>query len=291
MSIAVVPAPPGAANGHRINSDECNKKRINRTLLQQGLKIVDGSIMDQAIKISGHDTYPYCMGKEDVKVGPAWVVDFINLWLALEGSKKGDVMWAYAAAAIAVAIAKKDRKIKDAMIVSMEMGNEVRGIPVVGKLLQHIAKRVPIGQLVSLGSMTRYNEKIRGIKLDLEPVNSNDFDAIRCSAVEKLAQAALDIHHGIVTIAKRKKEPHMPPLRDGVSEGNDGDQPISLGTGMLIKERDKSILVSLEDGDGEEMWIPKSVIHDDSEVYGDGEDEQEGNVVVKKWWAEERNLV
>jgi hypothetical protein len=36
-------------------------------------------------------------------------------------------------------------------------------------------------------------------------------------------------------------------------------------------------------GKGNAFWVPKSVIHDDSEVYKDG---TEGTLVVKDWYAE-----
>jgi len=42
--------------------------------------------------------------------------------------------------------------------------------------------------------------------------------------------------------------------------------------------------------DGEDIWVPKSVIHDDSEVYDD-EDNSQGLLAVKKWWAESNGLI
>lgn len=55
--------------------------------------------------------------------------------------------------------------------------------------------------------------------------------------------------------------------------------------GRCIRETDKAILVKLETG--EEKWIPKSVVHDDSEVYEKG---GEGKLVVQGWWAEAQGL-
>ena len=40
---------------------------------------------------------------------------------------------------------------------------------------------------------------------------------------------------------------------------------------------------------GETVWIPKSVLDDDSEVY-DEDKNSEGEVVVKTWWAEKEGL-
>lgn len=39
---------------------------------------------------------------------------------------------------------------------------------------------------------------------------------------------------------------------------------------------------------GEEMWIPKSVVHDDSAVYAPG---HSGEMIVELWWAEKLKLV
>lgn len=55
-----------------------------------------------------------------------------------------------------------------------------------------------------------------------------------------------------------------------------------LGQARVIQETDKAILVRLEDE--QEVWIPKSVIHDNSEVYS--EKSGEGMLVVAEWWAE-----
>jgi len=58
-------------------------------------------------------------------------------------------------------------------------------------------------------------------------------------------------------------------------------QSTSLGEGKCTRATDKAILVELESG--EELWIPSSCLHDDSEVYQAG---HEGDVVVLTWWAE-----
>ena len=58
-------------------------------------------------------------------------------------------------------------------------------------------------------------------------------------------------------------------------------RPHSLGQGEAIRETDAAVLVMVEDLD-EEVWIPKSQIHDDSEVWEDG---HVGEVVVSEWLA------
>jgi hypothetical protein len=67
-----------------------------------------------------------------------------------------------------------------------------------------------------------------------------------------------------------------------------GDSACSLGTGRVLRDSGKALLVELEDV-GEERWIPQSVIHDDSEAF-DAEDNSEGEVVVKQWWAAANGL-
>lgn len=48
----------------------------------------------------------------------------------------------------------------------------------------------------------------------------------------------------------------------------------------------KALLINIEN---EERWVPISVIHDNSEVF-DNEDNSEGTLVVKAWWAEKEGL-
>ena len=63
-----------------------------------------------------------------------------------------------------------------------------------------------------------------------------------------------------------------------------------LGDGKAIRETDKALLVkctgdAAELADNEEgtIWIPKSQIHEDSEVWK--VKQEEGSVVVNRWWA------
>lgn len=71
----------------------------------------------------------------------------------------------------------------------------------------------------------------------------------------------------------------------GTAMGDGGKEPEDLGNGKVIRSTDMALLVKLDTG--EEVWIPKSVIHDDSECYEDG---GEGTVVVHSWWAERNGL-
>ena len=63
------------------------------------------------------------------------------------------------------------------------------------------------------------------------------------------------------------------------------DGATSLGDGKCLRETNGAILVELESG--EEKWIPKLCLHDNSEVWKDG---QTGDIIVKSWWAEKEGL-
>jgi hypothetical protein len=62
-----------------------------------------------------------------------------------------------------------------------------------------------------------------------------------------------------------------------------GSEPCTLGDGTIIRETEKAVLARIDD---KEIWIPKSCIHDDSEAFSTEKDQNEGTIVVKRWWAE-----
>jgi hypothetical protein len=64
-------------------------------------------------------------------------------------------------------------------------------------------------------------------------------------------------------------------------DNDSGNEPHTLGDGKIVRETDKAFLVRVDD---KEIWVPKSCVHDDSEVYDMENDE--GTIVVKRWWAE-----
>jgi hypothetical protein len=69
-------------------------------------------------------------------------------------------------------------------------------------------------------------------------------------------------------------------------------ETVSFKNTVCIKETDKAILVESEDLDGRgQVWIPKSVIDADSEVWGSTSDRNEGVLVVEEWFAEKEGLV
>ena len=64
---------------------------------------------------------------------------------------------------------------------------------------------------------------------------------------------------------------------------------VCIGKGKCTYETQAAIKVQLDD-ETEERWIPKSQVHEDSEVYSSEEGEHEGSVVVTKWFAEKEGL-
>lgn len=64
--------------------------------------------------------------------------------------------------------------------------------------------------------------------------------------------------------------------------------PVNIGSGIVLRDSGKALLVAVDDIGVEPVWIPKSVIHDDSEVWKEGQD---GEVVVCEWFAEEKGWI
>jgi hypothetical protein len=65
---------------------------------------------------------------------------------------------------------------------------------------------------------------------------------------------------------------------------------VRVGKAKVIRATDKALLVQLEaDDEGHQRWIPKSGVHDDSEVF-DGKDNSEGDLVLEAWLAEKEGL-
>lgn len=60
----------------------------------------------------------------------------------------------------------------------------------------------------------------------------------------------------------------------------------SVGMARVLFETDKALRVDLADF-GEQSWVPKSAIDDDSEVY-DCDEGREGELVVAEWLAKAR---
>lgn len=60
------------------------------------------------------------------------------------------------------------------------------------------------------------------------------------------------------------------------------DVGVNVGECKAKRFTEKAILIVVVDTK-EEVWVPRSQIHDDSEVFD--EDNREGNLVVSSWFA------
>jgi Ser-tRNA(Ala) deacylase AlaX len=59
---------------------------------------------------------------------------------------------------------------------------------------------------------------------------------------------------------------------------------IDIGPTKIKKETAAAILVEIE---GTEMWFPKSQIHEDSEIWQEGDD---GHLYITEWLAQKRGF-
>lgn len=73
------------------------------------------------------------------------------------------------------------------------------------------------------------------------------------------------------------------------------DEGVDLPKTEVLKETTRAILCRipvkvLSKDSHREVWVPKSAIHDDSEVFDGGENNY-GKLVLKTWFAEKEALV
>jgi len=73
-------------------------------------------------------------------------------------------------------------------------------------------------------------------------------------------------------------------MRTICDEDNEGE-PVTIEDVLAKGASEKAVLCVI---DGEEYWIPKSQITDDSEVYDRG---HKGKLVITRWLAQRRELV
>jgi len=66
----------------------------------------------------------------------------------------------------------------------------------------------------------------------------------------------------------------------------EGNAPYSLGEGFVTAHSDKALQVEIRPHG--RVWVPKTVIHDDSEVFEAAGAGATGELVVKAWWAEKQ---
>ncbi len=68
------------------------------------------------------------------------------------------------------------------------------------------------------------------------------------------------------------------------------EQTVTIDDSECINETEKAIQITLGDCriEGETIWLPKSQVHEDSEVWKKG---QVGKLVVTEWIAEQKGLI
>ena len=72
---------------------------------------------------------------------------------------------------------------------------------------------------------------------------------------------------------------------------SDGREAFDLeGKYTCFAESQKAIRVTPKGRVGVPFWVPKAVLHDDSEVYTTREIGKEGKLVVHRWWAEDNGI-
>jgi hypothetical protein len=60
--------------------------------------------------------------------------------------------------------------------------------------------------------------------------------------------------------------------------------PHALPKGKIVRATEKAVLYEY---DGKSLWVPQSVVHDDSDIW---KQDDEGVLKVKAWWAEKNDL-
>ncbi len=64
---------------------------------------------------------------------------------------------------------------------------------------------------------------------------------------------------------------------------------INLGKGTAVAASPVALRIRFNDAKIGTRWVPKSVLHDDSEVYQLSSD-PDGKVIVMEWWADKEGL-
>jgi hypothetical protein len=62
------------------------------------------------------------------------------------------------------------------------------------------------------------------------------------------------------------------------------EEPVEFEDVVVEAETEKALLVEIE---GDKYWLPKSQIHEDSEIQEKGDT---GTLKTTKWWAEKESL-
>ena len=68
-----------------------------------------------------------------------------------------------------------------------------------------------------------------------------------------------------------------------------GSEPYEVGEGEVRVVTEKALMFYV-DATETEVWVPKSVIHEDSEIEEDADKGDEGILVVKEWFADKNEI-
>lgn len=82
--------------------------------------------------------------------------------------------------------------------------------------------------------------------------------------------------------------------RSRIRDDDDDKESVSLGEVRLKHATKDAILVEpLEDNEvlDDDLWVPKSQVHDDSEVYDGMEGDKCGELKVTWFWADKKGFV
>ncbi len=74
-----------------------------------------------------------------------------------------------------------------------------------------------------------------------------------------------------------------------MSDEGEGNDPSFVADVRVVGETERAIRCAKKgfQASGPSFWVPKSVIHDDSEVSKNGDS---GKLIVKQWYAEKEGL-
>lgn len=64
------------------------------------------------------------------------------------------------------------------------------------------------------------------------------------------------------------------------------DDHVAVDGVFCVRDTDKALLIKEGLGDEDGFWCPKSVVHEDSEVW---KDQTDGTLIIKRWLAEKNN--
>ncbi len=75
-------------------------------------------------------------------------------------------------------------------------------------------------------------------------------------------------------------------MRHG-AEDDEGEESVTFEDAKVIAETAMALKIECEELNSQPVWIPRSVIHDDSEI---SEKDDEGTLALKRWFAEKEGF-